>query len=192
MFYTSKIPIFFINFSREKRSNRDIFVQKLRIEDVLLTYFEQYVSFLCNNQLKYTERMIFALNPWQFYPSQNKIPRALLLVNDSTSGKFFDAVSLIFFAFRMEDKPEKGIAIPLQVLKMFKDIQEVLPFEITNYPARALRALGLLLEDGAPTVWRGKTFWRVNQNFFTKTAVTPEQKVEKLIPRLEINRHAEG
>ena len=59
----------------------------------------------------------------------------------------------------MEDKPEKGIAIPLQVLKMFKDIQEFLPFEITNYPARALRALGLLLEDGAPTVGRGKTFW---------------------------------
>ena len=33
------------------------------------------------------------------------------------------------------------------------------------YPARAqstLRALGLLLADGAPTVERGKTFWRVN------------------------------
>ena len=29
-------------------------------------------------------------------------------------------------------------------------------------------------------------------NFFTKTAVTPERKVEKLIPRWEINRHAEG
>ena len=58
----------------------------------------------------------------------------------------------------MEDKPEKGIAIPLQVLKMFKDIKEVLPFEITNYPAHALRALGLLLADGAPTVGRGKTF----------------------------------
>ena len=28
-----------------------------------------------------------------------------------------------------------------------------------NYPARAL---GLLLADGAPTVGRGKTFWRVN------------------------------
>ena len=27
-----------------------------------------------------------------------------------------------------------------------------------NYPARALRALGLLLADGAPTVGRGKTF----------------------------------
>ena len=26
------------------------------------------------------------------------------------------------------------------------------------YPARALRALGLLLADGAPTVGRGKTF----------------------------------
>ena len=27
-----------------------------------------------------------------------------------------------------------------------------------NYPARALRALGLLLADGAPTVGGGKTF----------------------------------
>ena len=30
------------------------------------------------------------------------------------------------------------------------------------YPARALRALGLLLAEGAPTVGRGKTLWRVN------------------------------
>ena len=29
-------------------------------------------------------------------------------------------------------------------------------------------------------------------NFFMKTAVTPERKVEKLIPRWEINRHAKG
>ena len=29
---------------------------------------------------------------------------------------------------------------------------------IELYPARALRALGLLLADGAPTVRRGKTF----------------------------------
>ena len=48
------------------------------------------------------------------------------------------------------------------------------------YPARAqsvrapracaLRALGLLLADGAPTVGRGKTFGAVNQVFFRKTA----------------------
>ena len=31
-----------------------------------------------------------------------------------------------------------------------------------HYPARALRALGLLLADGASTLGRGKTFWRVN------------------------------
>ena len=30
--------------------------------------------------------------------------------------------------------------------------------DISSYPARALRALGLLLADGAPTVGRGKTF----------------------------------
>ena len=29
-------------------------------------------------------------------------------------------------------------------------------------------------------------------NFFTKSAVTLERKVEKLIPRWEINRHAKG
>ena len=60
------------------------------------------------------------------------------------------------------------------------------------YPARALRALGLLLADGAPTVGRGKTFWQVSRIFFTETAVTPERKVEKWFPRWEINRHAEG
>ena len=92
----------------------------------------------------------------------------------------------------MEDKPEKGIAIPLQVLKMFKDIQEVLPFEITNYPARALRALGLLLADGTPTGGRGEDFLTSQPDFFTETAVTPERKVEKSFPRWEINRHVEG
>ena len=43
----------------------------------------------------------------------------------------------------------------------------------------ALRALGLLLADGTPTVGGGKT-------------VTPERKVEKWFPKWEINRHAEG
>ena len=40
-----------------------------------------------------------------------------------------------------------------------------------NYPARracALRALGLLLADGAPTVGGGKTFWAVSQIFLRK------------------------
>ena len=34
----------------------------------------------------------------------------------------------------------------------------VITHMIGNYPARALRALGLLLADGAPTVGGGKTF----------------------------------
>ena len=59
------------------------------------------------------------------------------------------------------------------------------------YPARALRALGLLLADSAPTVGR-EDFLTGQLNFFTETAVTPERKVEKSFPRLEINRHAEG
>ena len=60
------------------------------------------------------------------------------------------------------------------------------------YPAHALKALGLLLADGAPTVGRGKTFLTGQLYSFTETVVTPERKVEKSFPRWEINRHAEG
>ena len=40
-----------------------------------------------------------------------------------------------------------------------------------------LRALGLLLADGAPTVGWGKTFWRVGRVPLTKTDVTRKRKV---------------
>ena len=36
------------------------------------------------------------------------------------------------------------------------------------FPARALRALGLLLADGAPTVGGGKTFWADSRIFLRK------------------------
>ena len=39
---------------------------------------------------------------------------------------------------------------------------------VRDYPARALRALGPLLADGAPTVGGGKTFLRVSQIFLWK------------------------
>ena len=38
------------------------------------------------------------------------------------------------------------------------DINDSRFFDDYSYPARALRALGLLLADGAPTVGGGKTF----------------------------------
>ena len=43
-----------------------------------------------------------------------------------------------------------------------------------------------------PHCGEGEDFLTGQLNFFTKTAVTPERKVEKSIPRWEINRHAEG
>ena len=64
----------------------------------------------------------------------------------------------------------------------------VIFFQKVIYQARALRALGLLLADGTPTVG----FLSRQPYFFTETAVTPERKVEKSFPRWEINRHAEG
>ena len=43
-----------------------------------------------------------------------------------------------------------------------------------------------------PHSGKGEDFLTDQLNLFTKTAVTPEQKVEKSILRWEINRHAEG
>ena len=65
------------------------------------------------------------------------------------------------------------------------------PARARSGPARALRALGLLLADGAPTVGGGKTLSR-QPDFLTETAVTSERKVEKSLPRWEINRHDKG
>ena len=43
-----------------------------------------------------------------------------------------------------------------------------------------------------PNSGEGEDFLTGQLNFFTKTALTPEQKVEKSIPRWEINGDAEG
>ena len=43
-----------------------------------------------------------------------------------------------------------------------------------------------------PHSGRGEDFLTGQPDFFTETAVTPEQQVEKSFPRSEINRHAEG
>ena len=43
-----------------------------------------------------------------------------------------------------------------------------------------------------PHSGEGEDFLMGQRNLFTKTAVTPERKVEKSIPRWEINGHSEG
>ena len=43
-----------------------------------------------------------------------------------------------------------------------------------------------------PHSGEGEDFLTGQVDFFTKTAVTPERKVEKLIPRWEVNRLSEG
>ena len=56
----------------------------------------------------------------------------------------------------------------------------------------ALRALGLLLADGARTVGRGKTFWRVNRIFFYENCCYSGTESKKSYPRWEMNGHSEG
>ena len=43
-----------------------------------------------------------------------------------------------------------------------------------------------------PYSGRGEDFLSRQPDFFTETAVTPDQKVEKSFPRWETNRHVEG
>ena len=59
---------------------------------------------------------------------------------------------------------------------------------------KGLRAEGARAVTGrrCPHSGEGEDFLMGQLNFFTKTAVTPKQKVEKSILRWEINRHAEG
>ena len=79
-----------------------------------------------------------------------------------------------------------------QIWKSHDESQVSTAYHYHHYPARALRALGLLLADGTPTGGRGEDFLSRQPDFFTETAVTPERKVEKSFPRWEINRHVEG
>ena len=61
---------------------------------------------------------------------------------------------------------------------------------VDSYPARALRALGLLVADSALTVQLGGG--RLFGAFFMKTAISQEQKVEKSLPTWELNRLSKG
>ena len=59
---------------------------------------------------------------------------------------------------------------------------------------KGLRAESAMAVTGrrCPHSGKGEDFLTGQLIFFTETAVTPERKVEKSIPRWEINRHAEG
>ena len=61
--------------------------------------------------------------------------------------------------------------MPLRIFAVIKCV-----VKISHLPALVLRALGLLLADGAPTVGWGKTFWCVCRFFLTETTVTRPKK----------------
>ena len=60
---------------------------------------------------------------------------------------------------------------------------------LSSPPAESARAV---TGRRCPHSGEGENFLTGQLIFFTETAVTLEQKVEKSFPRLEINRHAEG
>ena len=66
-------------------------------------------------------------------------------------------------------------------------------FLFFDYPARALRALGLLLADGDLTVGRGKTFWRANRFFFFyENSRNSGTESRKMVPKVGNERSLWG
>ena len=61
-----------------------------------------------------------------------------------------------------------------------------------SFSENYMRALGLLLANGAPTVGWGKTFWRVGRVFFYENGRNTETQNKRMIPRCEMDRLSEG
>ena len=83
---------------------------------------------------------------------------------------------------------------PLPVALMKKLSNITWRVEERNRKRQDLRAESARAFTGrrCPHSGRGEDFLTGQLNFFMKTAVTPERKVEKSISRWEMNRHAEG
>ena len=96
--------------------------------------------------------------------------------------------------------PEKSIlsqSLPLpqhQVQHQFYQLlMTQVPLDLVQFlSGPRAESAGAVTGRRCPHSGEGEDFLMGQLNFFTKTAVTPEPKVEKSIPRWEINRHAEG
>ena len=96
--------------------------------------------------------------------------------------------------------PEKSIlsqSLPLpqhQVQHQFYQLlMTQVPLDLVQFlSGPRAESAGAVTGRRCPHSGEGEDFLKGQLNLFTKTAVTPEQKVKKLIPRWEINRHAEG
>ena len=82
---------------------------------------------------------------------------------------------MLFIIFRNLDNHAKVYKYRLYLL--YLSLLLLLSSPCAARRACALRALGLLLADGAPTVGWGKSFRRVGQVPLTKTGETRKQKV---------------
>ena len=82
-----------INSTQEKRAYCDIFGQQLRMEDVLLIYYQFSCNYLHTNSLQlfcgnfslnltnFTERVIFCVSSWKLYPSTKYLTQVSLVTN---------------------------------------------------------------------------------------------------------------
>ena len=73
----------------------------------------------------------------------------------------------------------------------FQNVASPVNYLSNNYPARAESARAVTGRR-CPYSGEGEDFLMGQLNFVNKIAVTLERKVEKSIPRWEINSHVEG
>ena len=72
----------------------------------------------------------------------------------------------------------------LHLLSVLKSAIESAATILQSYPARALRALGLLLADGTPTGGRGEDFLTGQLNFFYENCCNSGTESRKIVPKV--------
>ena len=103
--------------------------------------------------------------------------KAMLGVPELISENKFDSLAHL---------PQRALNLKSCVLPIF--LKEPLK-HLSSPRAESARAV---TGRRCPHSGEGEDFLMGQLNLFKKTAVTPERKVKKSIPRWEINRHAEG
>ena len=83
-----------------------------------------------------------------------------------TRPDFYHFFLLSFILTNMDTRPDFYHFFLLSFILNIMDTRRQIYYYF--YQARALRALGLLLADGTPTVGGGKTFWAVSKIFLRK------------------------
>ena len=122
---------------------------------------------------------MLALQRWHNVPQELFMWNLLLLAISAYGQWCFLHLLIHFMKKNCQPSVFCDLSLPFLFVSLVstnnKSINSIACMYVSQSPARALRALGLLLADSVPTVGWGKSFWCVGR-FFAKIGVTRKRK----------------